>query len=96
MILKASAANGSVSSGARSTCASSSFGRWPSTGGTSAGDGRYATIASRSGCTPLFLKADPHITGTPSPAIVARRIARCISSIVGSSSCTNFSIRDSS
>lgn len=33
-------------------------------GGTSRGDGRYAQTASSSGCTPLFLKAEPHRTGT--------------------------------
>jgi hypothetical protein len=31
----------------------------PLIGGTSSGDGRKSTTASSSGCTPLFLKADP-------------------------------------
>ena len=53
-------------------------------------------IASSSGCTPLFLNAEPQSTGTPSFASVARRMARRSSSIVGSSSWTNFSMRDSS
>ena len=32
--------------------------------GTSNGEGRKSTTASSSGCTPLFLKADPQMTGT--------------------------------
>ena len=32
--------------------------------GTSSGDGRKSTTASSSGCTPLFLNADPQMTGT--------------------------------
>src|SRR5581483_5547009 len=44
----------------------------------------------------LFLKALPQSTGTPSPASVARLIARRSSSPVGSCSWTNFSMRVSS
>ena len=35
----------------------------PRSAGTSSGDGRYCTIASSSGWTPLFLNAEPHSTG---------------------------------
>ena len=94
MILKTRPENGSESSGLRSAC--SPLGVWPSTGGTSLGAGRYATIASSSGWIALFLNAEPRSTGTPSPDKVARRIARRSSSTVGSSSWTNFSISDSS
>ena len=94
MILNASAENGSSSLAARVT--SSPFRSCATIGGTSSGEGRYQMIASSSGCTPLFLNADPHSTGTPSFASVARRIARRSSSMVGSSSWTNFSMSDSS
>ena len=96
MILKASAENGSASSALRSTWSSSRLGRWPSTGGTSSGDGRYWTTASRTSCTPLFLNAEPHSTGTPPFDSVAARMARRSSSTVGSSSAMNFSMRASS
>jgi hypothetical protein len=53
----------------------------------STGDGRKSTTASSSGCTPLFLNADPQITGTKvgclssrTEAIVRARSARLISS----------------
>ena len=36
----------------------------PVTGGMSSGDGRKSTTASSSGCTPLFLNAEPQMTGT--------------------------------
>ncbi len=36
----------------------------PAVGGTSSGLGRKSTTASSMGWTPLFLKADPHSTGT--------------------------------
>ena len=44
----------------------------------------------------LFLKALPQSTGTPSPASVARRMARRSSSTVGSCSWTNLSMSSSS
>ena len=94
MILKTSPENGSESSGLRTAC--SPLGVWPSTGMTSTGEGRNATTESSSGWIALFLNAVPQSTGTPSFASVARRIARRSSSIVGSSSCTNFSMSDSS
>ena len=36
----------------------------PDTGGMSRGDGRKSTTASSIGCTPLFLNAEPQMTGT--------------------------------
>src|SRR5216683_3344495 len=82
MILKARAANGSVGSGCRTTSRSSAPTSWPTIPGTSSGLGRYSTIASSIGCTPLFLNALPHSTGVTRPAMVARRIAAfsCFSS----------------
>ena len=59
-ILKASAANGSVSTGFRVSGSPCSL--WPLTAGTSAGEGMYSTMASSSACTPLFLKAEPQVT----------------------------------
>src|SRR5215467_5970610 len=58
MILKASSAIGSLSDGLRST--SLPLRSTPFTAGTSSGEGRKSTTASRSGCTPLFLNAEPH------------------------------------
>mmetsp|Transcript_11814 Transcript_11814/g.41383 ORF Transcript_11814/g.41383 Transcript_11814/m.41383 type:complete len:272 (-) Transcript_11814:698-1513(-) len=52
----------------------------------SVGLGRYCTTPSSSGCTPLFLKAEPMNTGQNSSAMVARRMAPCSCSGVGSSS----------
>ena len=48
------------------------------------------------GCTPLFLKADPQMTGKSFIAIVALRMAALISATVGTSPATYFSIRWSS
>lgn len=39
----------------------------PNTVARSAGEGRKSTIASSTGCTPMFLAAAPHNTGTTSP-----------------------------
>ena len=47
----------------------------PSTGGTSSGLGRKSITASSSGCTPLFLKDEPHSTGVSLISSVALRIA---------------------
>src|SRR6266511_5032202 len=82
MILKASPANGSLSSGLRTT--SLPFGSMPLIGGTSSGDGRKSTTASSSGCTPLYLKAEPHSTGKNAPVTTALRIKRL--SVVSSGS----------
>ena len=84
MILKASAANGSVMSGCRSMTVVSSPTAWPLIAGTSTGLGRKSTIASSIGCTPLFLNALPHITGVTALAMVARRIAATSCSSLGS------------
>ena len=65
--------------------------------GTSSGDGRKSTTASSSGWTPLFLKADPQITGTnaaslPRTELLTRlRSAALISASVGSSPLRYFS-----
>ena len=48
------------------------------------------------GCTPLFLKAEPQMTGNRVMAIVALRMAVLISAGVGTSPATYFSIRWSS
>ncbi len=42
-------------------------------GGMSAGDGRYSMTASNMNCTPLFLSAEPHITGMIVFAMTALR-----------------------
>ena len=62
MILKAKAANGSLSDGRRFTSCPV-FGSIPVTDSTSSGDGRKSTTPSNSCWTPLFLKADPHRIG---------------------------------
>jgi hypothetical protein len=66
--LKARAAKGPASSAGRSASVGpplSPFfgGTRPLTAGTSSGEGRSSTIASRSGCTPLFLNEEPQSTG---------------------------------
>ena len=95
MILKARAANGVVSLAGR---VASSFlsGRRPFTGGTSTGDGKYSTTASRSGCTPRFLNAEPQSTGTIDIASVPLRIAARSSSSPIVPPSRYFSINDSS
>ena len=45
----------------------------PAIDGTSTGDGRKSTTASSSGCTPLFLKAEPQMTGTNAPSLLLLR-----------------------
>ena len=59
-------ANGSFSLALRST--GSPFMSMPSVGLMSIGAGRKSTTASSMGCTPLFLNAEPHSTGTNSNA----------------------------
>ena len=44
--------------------------RIPLMAGLSVGEGKKSTMASNIAWTPLFLKADPQITGTISPLIV--------------------------
>ncbi len=56
-------------------------------GGTSTGEGRYAQTASSSGCTPLFLKALPHTTGTKTLPMVPLRISLVTVAMSGSSPC---------
>src|SRR3546814_8569234 len=63
MILKARAEVGASSLEGR-LMTSSVSGFTPFTSCTSVGDGRKSTTASSSGCTPLFLNAVPHSTGT--------------------------------
>ena len=70
IILKASADKGSLSSAFLFITSSSLSGDTPDTGGISKGDGRYLTTASKRSWTPLFLKADPHKTGTIFKSIV--------------------------
>ena len=77
MILNARAANGASSSALRTLDLVRRVGCMPSTGGMSSGDGRKLTTASSSGCTPLFLKAEPQSTGTslkPQRALAERGV----------------------
>src|SRR5918912_954786 len=83
MILKARAANGSLSSARRSSTADSSPTLVPWIGGTSSGEGRYHTTASSSGWTPLFLKALPHRTGVILPAMVAQQLDQPVAPLGG-------------
>ena len=73
--LKASAANGSSSLLLRVIGVSPST-ETPLMSGTSVGAGKKSTTASSNGCTPLFLKAEPHSTGTKAPETVPLRIQR--------------------
>ena len=83
--LKARAENGASSAVCRVT--SSPPGLMPVTAGTSTGDGRKSTMASMSGCTPLFLKAEPHITGVMLMSSVAWRMtSRMCSAVISSPS----------
>ena len=73
-------------------------GSMPVIDGTSSGDGRKSTTASSSGCTPLFLNAEPQMTGTnaasplPRTELLTRlRSAALISSSVISSPWRYFS-----
>ncbi len=74
MTLKASAANGASSSAGRVAglpSGSPLTGSTPDTASTCSGDGNSETIASSSGCTPLFLKAEPQRTGVIERSSVA-------------------------
>ena len=76
MILNASAENGSSSAARRDPGVSLLGVDAAAPAATSTGDGRKSTTASSSGCTPLFLKAEPHdAPAPPCSAIVARRSA---------------------
>ncbi len=68
----------------------------PVAAGMSSGDGRKSTTASSIGWTPLFLKAEPHSTGTNENDSVPLRMARRMSSGESSSSDRYFSMRSSS
>src|SRR4249919_33799 len=71
MILNASAENGASSDAGRSMIVSSALsGSMPAMDGTSSGDGRKSTTASSSGWTPLFLNADPQMTGTNAASLL--------------------------
>src|SRR6056297_3091333 len=83
-ILKASAANGALSSASRVARVRSLSSNSPSIARTSVGDGRYSITASSTACTPLFLNALPPSTGTNSLANVRIRIPRLISASVSS------------
>ena len=104
MILNASAANGFVSSAGRSIGVSSALSiDTPWIAGMSIGDGRKSTTASSSGCTPLFLKAEPQMTGTNGASLrpctdlfTRRRRAALISASVISSPLRYFSSSASS
>ena len=74
--LKARPEKGSLSSALRCILMLSSSTSTPSIAGLSSGLGRYEATASSSGCTPLFLNAEPHSTGTNLPAMVPRRRQR--------------------
>ena len=95
-ILNARPQNGSFAS----TFLSSSSpldGLVPMIAGTSTGLGRNAATASNSRWIPLFLKAEPHNTGTIICWIVARRITLLISStVIESGSSKKRSNRESS
>ena len=78
-ILNASAAKGSETEGRR-TSSSSVLGLIPLMASTSVGEGRNAHTASKTACTPLFLKEEPHIIGTNFISVTAPRTAARISS----------------
>ena len=61
--------------GASSSVPSSTM---PLTGGMSTGDGMYSTTASSIACTPLFLNAEPHSTGTISLRDACARAGRLL------------------
>ena len=96
MILKARAENGSLSSAWRSSSSIALDVHAPGGRDVDRGLGRKSTTASSMGWTPLFLKAEPHSTGTTWLAMVALRRARVRSSAVISSSPRNFSVMRSS
>ena len=92
-ILNASAENGSLSSAWRSASFSSSS--MPLIAGTSTGEGRKSTTASRTACTPLFLNALPQVASTISLLRVRVRRPCLISASVSSPSSRYLSISSS-
>ena len=54
----------------------------PTTGSTSSGLGKNSMMAFNNICTPLFLNADPHMTGVMRISRVALRMEAIISSSV--------------
>ena len=96
MILKASPEKGASSEQGRVSATSASSWEVPLTGGRSSGEGRYDTTASSRGWTPLFLKADPHRTGTKAPAMVPLRMRARRASTSGSTPSRYASIAASS
>ena len=100
MILKASAANGPLSSAGRVPSVGSvsplAGGISPVTGGTSSGEGSISMTASSSGCTPLFLNEEPASTGVTLVDSVAWRSASFSFSTGISSSPRNASMIPSS
>ena len=91
-ILNAKAENGS-SSLELLDVASSVFGLMPSIAFTSSGAGRYSMTASRTACTPLFLKAEPHSANVISFARTLSLRPFLISSSERSPSSKYFSIK---
>ena len=81
--LKASMESGASSVDSR-MISESSFGLMPLMAGTSFGAGRYSTTPSSSGCTPLFLKAEPQKIGVKTLSIVPRRMSFLSASLSGS------------
>ena len=77
-ILKARAEKGSSSDEDLLISTSSSSGNDPLIALTSFGAGRYSIAASRTACTPLFLKAEPQKAGTISFARVLTLIPSLI------------------
>ena len=94
--MNARAENGSSSEGALSISTEGSPCLKPLIAPTSNGLGRYLTTASNICCTPLFLNAEPIITGTTEKLTVPLRIAAIICSLEGSFSSMNNSIIESS
>jgi len=78
MILNARPEKGAESAAGRVSVVSMSLTSTPATSGMSMGEGRYATTASSSGCTPLFLKAVPHTMGVNARAQQPLRMRRLI------------------
>ncbi|KAF5031670.1 hypothetical protein DSECCO2_625360 [anaerobic digester metagenome] len=89
-------ARGSLSLQGQTMVSSSLSGFMPFICSMSRGEGRKATTASSSGCTPMLRKADPQNTGTMLRAMVALRTHEMISSSVSSSPPRYFSSRASS
>ncbi len=70
--------------------------RFLATNGRSSGDGAYATIASSSGCTPMFCSAEVQKSGNRRPDITPRLRPIIISSAESVPSSKNRSISASS